>query len=299
MKLSLIITAVFFQFIDICFAQQLEFKIFIENNSYIKYEPVIVMYEIKNKSTQPVEISTCFGGNPYECMIYDEKNNPLKKYEALNINGYMLLNTILQPNEAIYHFHEISDSYGNNDDNYSSRNSFKVGKYRIRLQYLDALIEGKDTLRQNIIESNEIEFSVIEPQQKDKYVMNSFLNLYKDRFNLGEDKFNNGLLDLIYTYKDSPYISLIGRTYLQFKGKLNEQAIKLFLDFPSSYWSVMHCSLFWNYNLSIYKNYDSELKGTLLEKNLMNWQIRRRDLEKYKSIYRDLFLNDHETLKNK
>lgn len=248
---------------------QVELNIDFEKEVYMQGEPVLVMMDLNNNTNSDQTFTN--GGNNWQFFVYDQHNNRIYSGYENYIPPYARqYNSTLKPGEHLIVFTMVSYSWGKIEMKELNTNTFPVGKYRIRVGFSDLLIENQDTLRNNVVYSNEKTFSMIEPDAEFNLVLNDIKNIWRDRTN-NKVTINNLKTKLNESKNQYRYIYLHYLIMLSNLKGLEE----LLLEFPNNY-AIAN----WGGALQNFKFDKIKMKDSIIERVYNSSLIQYREEKK-------------------
>ncbi len=193
------------------YAQPWKFNISLEKIKYFEGEPIYLLVSLENISNIDYDLTYLSSGGTYKIILRDANGNIIPDpNEVSNRQLVEKIDMTFKPNEAQVFIRAISREFGNSFFKRDMLPHLKVGKYTVKLRFEDLLIKNKfDTLRKKYLYSNELAFEVISPDPFSKIVLDKFINIYENRFEMGWTSYFHNAIRLIKKNITNPYVTMI------------------------------------------------------------------------------------------
>ncbi|MBZ0198872.1 MAG: hypothetical protein K8H86_03325, partial [Ignavibacteriaceae bacterium] len=194
---------------------QLEISLKLQKEVYRQGEPIVSLLYLKNVSNTTY---TYTHDRNVRCFIIKKDGVEISDFGFLG-SPDILIDETLDPGEFIIYEGYISFVFGKIEMEELLTNTFLPGNYTLKEGYRNLLIDGKDTLRNEVLWTNEIPFKVVDPDSNYSSVFNDLKDVIYRRSEMGEDEFRAQLkkrvkekpenkTDYLYVYYYLKFLSL-------------------------------------------------------------------------------------------
>ncbi len=248
---------------------QLEISLKLEKEVYRQGEPIVSLLYLKNVSNTTYTYTHDLN---VRCFIIKKDGIEISN---LGFLGYpdVLIDETLIPGEFIVYQGYISEVFGKIEMDELLTRIFLPGNYTLQEGYRNLLIEGKDTLRNEILWTNEIPFKVVEPDGDYISVFNDLKNIISKRLEISSDEYSAQLKKRVKEKPEKETDYLYVYYYLH---TLSVMPHDLLYNYPDVYCIAIYA------RSMLQKYWDPEkTKGTVLHDMIFTTIIQWHDLKKY------------------
>jgi|GEM_PF-3126809 len=290
MKNKIIIILIFL-LVNVSFAQNLELTITVENASFLQYEPIELIYKIRNIGPEKIKlVSTLIGDSGLELLVKDSNGNRLMPFSTTEYVGGNIFYIEIMPGEEIVSYTDIS-SFGNL---YGGKETvtwygyyFAPDTLSLQLVYTIQKDIDKNNYEDIVFKSNIEEIVINKPAIEDETIIKDLQEVH----NLHISKQNRGeaikkALKIVHNYPNHPltkqaYLYLDSGAQREYDFDLLKYLKKFCVDFPKTQKAIGLASIF--------IKQDSDFTQKILGTELYNRAIiRQKEIEnKIKIMERD------------
>jgi len=249
---------------------QLEFSLKLEKEVYRQGEPIISLLYLKNASNTAYTYTHDWN---VHCAIIRKDGVEIRNTCFWGPTGH-LIDITLNPGEYDIYPDPISAMLGKIEIDELMTKIFLPGNYSLQEGYRNLLIDGKDTLRNEVFWSNEIYFKVVEPDSDYISIFNDLKNLIPKRFEIGADEYSAQLKKRVKEKPEKETDYLYVYYYLR---SLGLKPHDLIYNYPDVYCIAKEAEGM----LRKYWDTEKTKNGTVLHDIIFSNLISLRELKKY------------------
>jgi len=229
-------------------AQNIEIILTLEKNNYLECEPIYILAELKNSSSEAIRISSFvsgIGSTSFKAILKNSKGQIIPSLNQYPGEIYSRRRIItIQPGESAYSPLQILGVFANNsldDEGISRDNAFLInGDYSIQLQYNCTLFDTKNKRKKETVYLSNVEaFRITKPYIKEDLISyREISNALAIKTARNFDKYVQKLIDIIENYPTNAY-TLLAHDYLSSMSNVvrginyDKYKKKFIMDFPN------------------------------------------------------------------